>query len=122
MLVSMYLDSIEGTEQESVFLNHFVELAEDEDVAKVLHLPVVGKLLKALVSLGSVGNIATFKQTEHYKDIKDWGITVFDLEKGYISIHPGSKQLKKILAVAAIVWAGILLLKLRKKYKLNIET
>ena len=121
MIVSNYLDSIEGTEQESVFLSHFVEIAEDEDVAKVLHLPIVGKLLGALVALGSMDSIAKFKQTEHYNIIKDWGITVFDLKKGYISIHPGPKKLKKILAVMAVVGFGLLFLRLRKKHKLSLE-
>ena len=121
MLVSKYLDSIEGTEKESIFLNHFVELAEDEDVAKVLHYPIIGKLLNALVTLGNMGDIAAFKRTEHYEAIKDWSITVFDLEKGYVSIHPGPKHLKKIFAVIAVVGVGLLLLKLRKKYKLRLE-
>lgn len=121
MIVSKYLDSIEGTEKELMLINSMVELAKDEDVAKVLDLPIVGKVLSALVALGSSESIADFKQSNHYDALKDWSITVFDLEKGYVSIHPGPKHLKKIFTVAAIAGAGILLLKLRKKYKLNLK-
>ena len=118
MIVSDYLYLIEGTEKEPMLLNSMVELTKDEDVAKVLNLPLVGKLLRALVALGASDSIATFRQTKHYEYIKDWGITVFDLKKGYISIHPGPKHLKIILPVIAIVGVGLLLLKLRKKHKL----
>ena len=116
MVVSKYFDSIEGTEKEPVFLNSLVELAEDKDVAKLLNKPVVGKLLSALVALSSSESIEAFRQTEHYKNIKDWGITVFNLEKGYISIHPGPKHIKKILVVISIVCIGLSLYKLRKNY------
>ena len=44
MLVSKYLDLIEGTEKEPVFLNSFAELTEDKDVAKLLDKPIIGKL------------------------------------------------------------------------------
>ena len=115
MLVSKYFDSIEGTEKEPVLLKCIVELAEDEDVAKLLDKPIIGKLLSALVDLSSSDSIDAFRQTEHYENIKDWGITVFDLEKGYISIHPGPKHMKKIFVVMAIACIGVYLLKLRKK-------
>ena len=114
MLVSKYLDSVEGTEKELVFLNSFAELTEDKDVAKLLDKPIIGKLLSALIALKSSESIGAFRQTEHYKNIKDWGITVFNLEKGYISIHPGPKHIKKILAVMAIACVGLYFLKLSK--------
>jgi len=115
MLVSKYFDSIEGTEKEPILLNSLIELAEDKDVAKLLDKPIIGKLLSALVALSSSDSIEVFRQTEHYEYIKDWGITVFDLEKGYFSIHPGPKHLKKIFAVIAVACVGLYLLKLRKK-------
>ena len=121
MLISKYLDSIEGTEKEPVFLNSFAELSEDKDVAKLLDKPIIGKLLRALVALRSSDSIEAFRNTEHYENIKDWGITVFNLEKGYISIHPGPKHIKKILSVVAIACVGLYLLKLRKnKHTLEI--
>ena len=119
MIVSKYLDSIEGTEQEALLQKGLADITKDEDVAKLFNMPLVGKLLHAIVALGSSESIKEFKETEHYTHIKDWGITVFDLEKGYISIHPGPKHLKKIFAVLAIAGAGLLLLKLRKKNKIS---
>jgi len=121
MKVSDYLDSIEGTEKEPVFLKGLDEMTKNEDIAKALNTPIAGKLLTALVALGDSESIEAFKQTEHYEIIKEWGITVFDLEKGYISIHPGPKHLKRILAVAAVAGAGLLLLKLYKKHKLMLK-
>ena len=121
MLVSKYLDSVEGTEKELVFLNSFAELTEDKDVAKLLDKPIIGKLLSALIALKNSESVEAFRQTKHYENIKDWGITVFNLEKGYISIHPGPKHIKKILAVTAITCAGLYLLKRRKsKHKIEI--
>ena len=121
MLVSKYLDSIEGTEKEPVFLNSLVELADDKDIEKLLNMPIIGNLLSALVALGSSDSIEVFKQTEHYKNIKDWGITVFNLEKGYISIHPGPKHVKKILVVIAVICVGVYLFKIRKKNNLFVS-
>ena len=114
MLVSKYLDSIEGTEKEPVFLNSFAELTEDKDVAKLLDKPIIGKLLSALIALRCSDSIEAYKQTEHYENIKDWGITVFNLEKGYISIHPGPKHIKKLFTVMAIACVGVYLMKLIK--------
>ena len=121
MIVSDFLDSIEGTEQESIFLNNFVELVEDKDVIKLLNSPFIGKLLSVLVALGRSESIEAFRETEHYNNIKDWGIKVFDLEKGYISIHPGPKHLKRLLAALAIAGTGLLLMKIIRKYKLGLK-
>ena len=118
MLVSKYLDSIEGTEKEPILLKSLIELAEDKDVAQLLDKPLIGKLLSALVALSGSDSIEDFRQTEHYENIKDWGITVFDLEKGYYSIHPGPKHMKMIFAVMAIAGVGLYLLKRRKKQTL----
>jgi len=120
MIVSDYLDSIEGTEQEAVLLKAFTELTEDKDIAKVFGLPIVGKLIKALVVLGSSESIDAFRQTEHYMNIKDWGITVFDLEKGYISIHPGLQHRKKIFIAAIAIGIGIYLIRRCKKRRMGL--
>ena len=115
MRIADYLDSIEGTEQEAALIKSFAELANDEDVAQALSLPVVGKILSAIAALGDSESIADFKLTGHYENIKEWGISVFDLEKGYCSIHPGPNHLKKVFTVMAVAGAGLLLFKLLRK-------
>ena len=117
MVISKYLDSVEGTDQELMLLNGIVKLTEEEDIADLMKTPGVGAIFCALAALGNSESIAEFKRTEHYDVIKDWGITVFNLEKGYFSIHPGPKHMKIFFAVTAVVGAGMLLWKLRRKYK-----
>ena len=121
MTVSTYLDSVAGTEKEPLLLKAFTDLTEDEDVAKAFEVPVVGKLLKALAVLSTMESIEEFKQTEHYEHVKDWGITVFDLEKGIVSVHPGPKHMKVIFAVMAVVGLGLLLWKLKRKHGLSVS-
>jgi hypothetical protein len=115
MEISKYLDSVEGTENEPMLIKGMLKLTEDESIAQLMDKPYVGHMFKALDALGNSENIADFKQTVHYENIKDWGITVFDAEKGFVSIYPGPKHLKKMLIVAAIAGAGLILLKLYKK-------
>lgn len=117
MVISKYLDTIEGTEKEPILLNCFDDLKGDKDIEKLLTAPIIGKLLGGLIALSNSESIEAFRRTEHYDNIKDWNIMVFNLEKGYVSIHPGPKHIKKFFVVAA----GVLLLKLRCKHKLSIE-
>ena len=117
MVISKYLNTVEGTEKEAKLISGMLKLSEEEGVAQLMDKPVVGKIFTALDVLGKSESIAEFKQTEHYDNIKDFSIIEFDLEKGFFSIHPGPKHLKKMLAVAAVVGAGILLWKLRRKCK-----
>jgi len=119
MLISDFLDSIEGTEQEAVFLGNFVELTTDEDVKALLDKPVIGKLLGALVALGNSHSVGEFRQTEYYDGIKDWGITVFDLEKGMYSIHPGPKHLRVVFGVIAAVGIGFIAYRLFRRYRIR---
>jgi len=124
MVISKYLDSIEGTEDEQKLLNATLKLSEEEGISELYDKPFVGKIFTALNVLGKSESIADFKQTKHYDNIKDLGISVFDLEKGFFSIYPGPKHIKGICAVAGIVGAGLLLLKLRKlckKYELKLK-
>ena len=117
MVISKYLDSIEGTDKEPMLLKGMVELTKQEVILQLMDKPGVGVIFNALAVLGNSESIADFRRTEHYMYIKDWGITVFDLETGAVSIYPGPKHLKRVGIVAAIAGAGLLLWKLRKKHK-----
>ena len=122
MKISDYFNKIEGTDDEEILLSGFAELADelvsDEDAAVIFTLPVVGKLFNAIVALGGSDSLESFRrQTEHYDNIKEWGITVFNLEKGLVSIHPGPKHMKIIFIAAAIIVGGVLLVKCRRKCK-----
>lgn len=106
MLLTDYLDSIENTEQEQKFLQEISELKEPfEQASKV---PVVGKLMKALVALGDSESIEEFKQSAHYAGIKGYDITFND--KGHFSINPGAEQGKKAAIIFVAIVAGLLLL------------
>ena len=120
MVVSDYLHSIKGTETEPIFIKGMSEMMKDEDIAKAFEVPVAGKIVKAMCVLGESESIEAFIQTEHYQNIKDWGIIVMDAEKGYVSLHPGPKHLKWIFAVTAVAVGAGLYLKLRKKHKLAL--
>jgi len=117
MLVSDYFDSIENTEDEAVFLSGLYSLLEKdiEDIRKAENIPIIGKLIKAMLALSKSESIHEFRQSEHYVSIKDWSIKVYDLEKGYINFYPGPKHLKKIFTVIAIVIGIICIIKLCKK-------
>ena len=117
MTISKFLDSVEGTEKEPMLFNGMVKLTEEESIAKLMDMPGVGSIFNALAILGRSESIAEFRETEHYNVIKDWSITVFDLENGNVSIYPGPKHLKKFFTVVAIAGTGLLLWKLHRKYK-----
>ena len=123
MVVSTYLDSIDGTEQEQQLLDGMVKLTQEKAILDMMNAPVVGKIFTALDALGKSESITEFKETVHYNNIKDWGFQVIDIEKGYISIYPGPKHMKKVYAVAGVIGAGLLLWKLCKvckKYELKL--
>ena len=108
MLLTEYLDTIENTEQEQLFLEKLSEIKEH--LGQAAKAPFVGKMMRALVALGEVESIEEFKQSEHYESIKGLNITVSDLEKGHFSIHPGREQLTKMAKISAVVAVVILLL------------
>jgi len=121
MTIAKYLDSIDGTDKEPILFKGMGKLTKEEGIAALMDKPGVGDLFCALAELGNSESIAEFKQTVHYDAIKDWGISVFDLEKGSISIYPGPKHLKKFFTVVAIAGAGIYLWKLHKKHKAKLK-
>jgi len=115
MVISKYLDSIEGTEDEQKFKEAIAKLSETEEITVLLDKPGIGPFFKSIFAIAEADSIADFKQSEHYANIKDWSITVFDLENGTFSIHPGPKHVKMFLAVAAMVGVGIYLFKRRRR-------
>ena len=119
MVISKYLESVAGTEQEPVLLRGLIKLTENEEVAKLMDMPGVGKIFTALAALGHSDSVADFMQTEDYNAIKDWGITVIDLEEGGVAIYPGPKHVKRALTVAAVAGGGLMLFKLYRKYRRN---
>jgi len=121
LTIAKYLDSIEGTDKEPILFKGMDKLTKEESIAMLMDKPGVGDIFCALAELGSSESIADFKQTEYYNAIKDWGISVYDLEKGNISIYPGPKHLKKFFTVVAIAGAGFFLWKLHKKYKTKLK-
>jgi len=108
MLLTDYLESIENTEQEQLFLEKLSEIKDD--LAHAASVPVVGKLIQALIAMGESECIWDFKQTEHYENIMGFNIYVGDLEKGQFSIYPGRAHLMQMAAFAAVVGGVILLL------------
>ena len=120
MTIAKYLDSIEGTDKEPILFKGMVKLTEEESIAALMDKPGVGDIFTALAELGSSKSIADFRQTQHFNAIKDWGISVYDLEKGNISVYPGPKHLKRFFTVVAIAGAGVLLWKLHKKHKTKL--
>jgi len=114
MLFTEYLDSVENTEQETRF---FEELAKTrDDLSQAVDVPIVGKLIKALVTLSDLGSITEFKQTGHYHSIEGWDISI-NLETGNFSIYPGAEHRKKIFKVLAAIGIGLFLLWLCRRYR-----
>ena len=108
MLLTEYLNSIENTEQDQLFLQKLSEIKND--IGQAAKMPFIGKLIRALMAMGDSESIKEFKQSEHYENIAGFNITVSDLEKGHFSIYPGAAHGKKIAKVLAIAGAGLLLL------------
>ena len=114
MTISEFLDSIETTEQEQQFIDAIANIKDD--LAQATQVPFVGELFTAILAIVDEGSIESFKQTEHFDTIKDFNISVFDIEKGYFSIWPGPKHQKIILKVAVGICAIILLIYLCRKF------
>ena len=107
MLLTEYLDSVQNTEQEARLLEELAKLKVY--LEQGTGVPIVGKLVKAIVAFIDLGSIEAFKQSEHYRNIQGWDIKI-DLDKGQFSIYPGSEQRKKVLLVLAGIAVGIFLL------------
>jgi len=107
VLFTEFLDTAQNTEQEA---NFFEQLATvKEHLMPVANLPMVGKLIKALIAMDDMGSFEAFKESEHYKNVQGYDI-VIDPNKGYFSIIPGAAQRKKILMVLGGAVLAILLI------------
>ena len=105
MKLSMYLDSIQNTENEELFLQKLSDI--NKDLAKATSVPFIGKKIRSVIALGNAESIEDFRQTRHYDVIKDWNIYVPDLEKGhiYLNYFPiEAKILLSIFALIALIW------------------
>ena len=114
MLFSEYLDSVENTEQETKLIEQLGLIKEN--AAWAVRIPLLGKILSALVVLSESENIEAFRQSEQYACVKDWNVTVFDHEAGAISITPSDKIKSKIAKIFTVVGALIFLLWLCRKF------
>ena len=117
MKISAYLSSIEGTEQEPLFKSKMLDLTKQDGISQLLDKPGIGKMFTALNVLGESESIEDFRQTKYYGYIKDWGIKVYDLERGYFTILPGPKHIALSIAIAAAVGIGVCLW-MRKKRRI----
>ncbi|MCL2171627.1 MAG: hypothetical protein FWB71_05680 [Defluviitaleaceae bacterium] len=106
MLFTEFLDKIENTDDEARFFKQLGNVVDDLKEAK--EIPILGKLISAIVYLLELECITEFKQSEHYDVISGWDVIV-DLDTGHFSVIPGPGHRKKIFKVAAII-AGILFL------------
>jgi len=107
MLFSEYLDTIEGTEDEARLFEQ-IDTFKDE-IAQGANIPVVGKIVAAILALREFNSVAEFRQSDHYQHVAGWYCTI-DLDKGIFSLQPGPKFWKKVSIVCGIVSAGLLAL------------
>jgi len=83
--------------------------------SKLTRLPIIGKLLAAVVALGNYDSIAAFKQSGHYQHLKNWNFAI-DFDKKSMSISPNEEQKRKAIKVLAIIGAIIALIAICRKY------
>ena len=113
MKFSDYMDSVENTEQEDLLRQKLQDVKEFME--KIPNIPIIGKMLKALVAYGDSDGIEEFRQSAHYDNIKDWNISVPEIEKGNVSIQPGFAQWLKIINFIIIVCVCVSIYKRIKK-------
>ena len=118
MYFSLFLEKIEGTEHEARFWEAMAFI-EDEEIKvafeKAQKMPVVGKTIAALHALYEMKDIEAFRDSEHFKYIKDWNVKDGFLEGGGLSLTPSDIHGKKIAGVLKYVGIGVsTLLVLRK--------
>jgi len=114
MKFSDYLDQIEGTLDEDLFREKLENIREEIDAAG--KIPVVGKLLLALVDLADSESIDAFRQTASYELLKNWNIDPKAAARGDISFYPSDETLKKIAMCVGAIFAIIGLIVIIKKF------
>lgn len=108
MLATEYLLSIEGTEDENKLFESMKYFDQaKEGLSDASRIPVVGKILTALVALSDSNNIAEFKQTSYFEDLEGWDIKVHSEGRGF-SVYPGSAMRKKIFTILGITVGAII--------------
>lgn len=115
MKVSVFLDSIENTEKEEKLIAKLAEVKKD--LVKIPKIPIIGKLIGALIALGDAESIEGYKQTQHFEYIKDWNINNVDFDKMNISIQPGIPHYIKLVKVLSIVIICLFIIHLWKNRK-----
>jgi len=114
---SQFCDLAENTEQEQQLLQ-FLKQDDMKQVEKVFtkltRVPIIGKLLAAVIALGNYESIAAFKQSEHYQNIKNWNFSI-NFDKKSLIISPNDVQIKKALKVLAIIGTVITLIMVCRK-------
>ena len=119
MKFSQLCDRAENTEQEQQLLQFFKydDMKEVENIfKKMTRVPIIGKLFSAVVALGEYESISSFKQSEHYKNIKDWNFEIDFGDKKSLSIGPSEVQQKKAMKIFTVVSIIITLIILYRKF------
>lgn len=116
------MDFLEGTDKEAAFFSFFSEIKESADEIKPLFkLPLVGKMLRHLLTLAQVDNVAALRETEAFEYFADWNVKVHKTDERDVpsfTMYPSDETLRKIanvvLAVGAVVVALVLFRIIRK--------
>jgi len=111
MRLNDYLASIQGTEQEEKLFEIIDKYKDDiaEAQGQTAQIPVVGKIVDAIVFLAERGNVADFLDSEYAELAQGLDVSV-NLEKGMFNIYPGKEMRRKIFMVLGAVVAVIALL------------
>jgi hypothetical protein len=106
-----YLTSIEGTEDEQKFLASGDTYMDDLRKA-VEEAPMLAnvKIIAALLALDECESLQQIRENEHFEYLSKWDINIIDLDKGLISMYPGSEMRKKIFKITLAVAGGLILL------------
>jgi len=119
MLLTDYLDEIQGTQQETDFIEKLNQPEIKQAFTAASKVPVVGKMMAALVALADC-SIGEIKDSSHYAALEGYEIKIDPNTDGF-SIMPGSAMKKQMLIIAgvvvAIIAAFIIWRKIRKKRK-----
>ena len=117
MRFSQLCDQAENTEQEQQLLQFFKQddmIKVENIIEKLTRVPIIGKLFSAVNALGDYESITSFKESEHYNNIKDWNCNI-DYDKKSFSIGPNEEQQRKAVKVLAIIGTVITLIILCRK-------
>jgi len=117
MKFSQFCDITENTEQEQ----QLFEMLKKDDMktftkvmANMSRIPVIGKLFAAILALSKSESIASFKQSEHYPNIKDWDFKV-DFDNSGLYVTPSDTQKKKMVKVLAVIGVIVTVLLICRK-------